>query len=270
MSMVDPSYFSKPVVAALTQVSGGRCYWPEPECPVPVTVDIDGDMVLNVEIAHIRGAHKNGPRYVPEMTDEERRRFGNLIFMCPSHHRVIDVLRVKEFSIEKLQDWKEQGEGQSYGVLKLLPGIDEDQLQAALTKALAEHAKELKEQVDKLDSAIARLAAIDQDAASLLRGRMQTANKMIDAGRKLSIAADQLRYMQDTSLFLLTAAQLLETNAAWHDTTDRLVNAAQMLSNTTASQDAAVSILSACDMMSTIDRRLESRIRELRNLEGGY
>lgn len=88
----DPSYFSKGVVASLAIVSGGTCYWPEPRCLVPVTVDVSGDVVLNVEIAHIRGAHPNGPRYVRTMTDAERRLFGNLLLMCPSHHRVIDVL----------------------------------------------------------------------------------------------------------------------------------------------------------------------------------
>src|ERR1700735_5209883 len=158
----DPSYFSKGVVASLAMVSGGTCYWPRPRCLVPVTVDIDGDMVLNVEIAHIRGAHENGPRYVKGMTNAERRMFGNLLLMCPSHHRVIDVLHKSDYDIDTLENWKRTREAGSYDVLRSLPGIDEDVLQESITLALREQARELKRQVDRLESAIAKLAEIDE------------------------------------------------------------------------------------------------------------
>jgi hypothetical protein len=74
--MADPSYISRSVAMSLAMVSGGTCYWPDPRCMKPVTEDVNGDKVLSVQIAHIRAARPDGPRYVKDMTDHDRRRFG--------------------------------------------------------------------------------------------------------------------------------------------------------------------------------------------------
>jgi hypothetical protein len=275
--LADPSYISKGVVAALAMVSGGTCYWPTPPCRVPVTVNVDGDMVLNVEIAHIRGAHRNGPRYVDSMLDEERRRFGNLLLLCPSHHRVIDVLRPKEFSIDDLEKWKKDREAASYDVLKQMPGIDEDTLQAVLTDAVKLQAKELEKQVSRFESAIAKLAAIDSDAASLLAQRMKSAET-------LSQAAKMLLHTEDTSATLFQAARMLiaasETAEMLLEVTARLprlngaaaqlTDAADLLQPLISSRGFLSSITNnlsdANDMLTQIDRTLSRKIAELRNL----
>jgi hypothetical protein len=290
----DPSYFSKGVVAALSRVSDNRCYWPKPPCSVPVIVNIDGDVVLNVEIAHIRGAHRNGPRYVEDMTDKERRRFGNLLLLCPAHHRVIDVLRPDDFSIGELTKWKKDREAGNYEVLELIPGIDEERLQAVLADAVKLQAKELEKQVSRFESAIAKLAAIDSDAASLLAQRMQ-------AAETLSRAAKMLLHTEDTSGMLFEAARMLagaeDTAEMLLETTARLSRldraAAQLtdaadllgpLNQTTAELTGAAGLLgplisshgtlstlvdnlsSAHGDLIAIDRALSRKIQELRNL----
>jgi len=42
------------------------------------------------KICHIEAASQNGPRYNPNMSDEERRHFDNLILLCDECHSIID------------------------------------------------------------------------------------------------------------------------------------------------------------------------------------
>jgi len=161
---------------------------------VPVTVDVNGDKILNVEIAHIRAAHPNGPRYVPSMTAVQRRMFGNLLLLCRAHHESIDVLHPGDYSIETLDGWKRAREAGNYAVLRQLPGIDEDRLQAILTDAIARQQQELERQVSRFEAALAKLAAIDSEA-SLIGQRMEAAGMLLRAGRMLI-------HTEDTSLIL--------------------------------------------------------------------
>lgn len=266
----DPSYFSKGVVASLAMVSGGTCYWPEPRCLVPVTVDIGGDMVLNVEIAHIRGAHMNGPRYVPDMTDAERRLFGNLLLMCPSHHRVIDVLHTGDYSIEKLEDWKRTREADRFDILRSLPTLDEDALQASFTRALREQAAELRQQVDRFEQALKQLARIDLDAARLLNARMKAAEKFQDAARRLEhtqytavlleSAAERLTHTQDTADLLLGVTYGIGGLSGLEDTADLLMSAAEAL------QQALGNVGAVSDLVEELDGAMSQRIQELREM----
>ena len=44
-----------------------------------------------VDMCHIAAASSDGPRYDPSQSDEDRNGFGNLILLCPNHHRRIDA-----------------------------------------------------------------------------------------------------------------------------------------------------------------------------------
>jgi hypothetical protein len=232
--MPDPRYYSRGTLAALVRLSGGTCYWPEPRCLVPVTVEVNGEHIFNLAIAHIRAAKFNGPRYVKAMSDDERRMFGNLILLCGAHHVYVDSDSGRHFTIDTLEGWKRKREGAHYDELKNLPGIDEIRLQEILSDALRQHTEELKEQVSRLDSAITRLAEIDAEAASLLRDRMRTAVMLRDAGSALQHtedtswmlreAARSLLHTQDTAEILLHAAQAL---SRFQGTADHLFDAAE-------------------------------------------
>ena len=281
-NLADPSYISKGVVAALAMVSGGTCYWPKPpRCIVPVTVDVDGDMVLNVEIAHIRGALPNGPRYVEDMTDEQRRQFGNLLLLCPSHHRVIDVIRPDDYSIDELVEWKKHREAGNYQILERIPVIDEDRLQTVLTDAIKQQGEELEKQVSRFEFAIAKLAAIDNESASLIAQRMRSAER-------LHQAASMLIHTEDTSRMLFTAGKSLQRTEITAETLLEAVTRLRRIERVVGSlHDAAESfgpvirtartlpqlvggLADAYESLVSIDQILSAKIRQLRVLRDDF
>lgn len=61
--------------------------------------------INNGVAAHITAASPGGPRYDPNMTEEERKNFSNGIWVCPTHGSLIDKLPL-EFSVADLQAYK--------------------------------------------------------------------------------------------------------------------------------------------------------------------
>jgi tetratricopeptide (TPR) repeat protein len=61
--------------------------------------------VLVGEIAHIQGALPDSPRFNPDMTNEQRRGYDNLLLMCGTHHTIIDN-DVNQWTLAKLLDLK--------------------------------------------------------------------------------------------------------------------------------------------------------------------
>ena len=49
----------------------------------------DGETIVS-KICHIEAASENGPRFNPEMDDDDRRHFNNLILLCDECHNIID------------------------------------------------------------------------------------------------------------------------------------------------------------------------------------
>ena len=72
-------------VKRLFTVSGNRCAFPHCESPL-----VEDSGTVTGEMAHIRAASDDGPRFDPEQSDEERHSFANLILLCRRHHKVID------------------------------------------------------------------------------------------------------------------------------------------------------------------------------------
>jgi hypothetical protein len=161
MPRTDPHNFKRSTIFALAAVGGGTCYWPDPPCNVPVTVFINGHPVTNLDIAHIRAAEPNGPRYFQAMTDDERRAWPNVILLCPPHHRFVDKIKPEDYPIEKLQGWKEDREAGKLAHLRNVNDLSEDRLQEIITYAMAEATRELRK-------AIGELGHTDPDAAMLL------------------------------------------------------------------------------------------------------
>ena len=70
----------------------------------------DGQTIVS-KICHIEAASKNGPRFNPNMNDDERRHFDNLILLCDECHSIIDNKENEhEYTVELLQDWKKTHE----------------------------------------------------------------------------------------------------------------------------------------------------------------
>lgn len=128
--------------AALMLACGTRvCY--RPGCRRPLVVTRGKERVSDFEIAHIRDELPPGDleadigwRYWPDdLTQEERNRFDNLMLLCTPCHKLIDRIRPRDFSPERLQGWKRAAEG---AALDGLPSetLDVDALATVLADAL--------------------------------------------------------------------------------------------------------------------------------------
>ncbi|MCY3662494.1 MAG: hypothetical protein OXH28_06670 [bacterium] len=107
--------------AALLLANGTMvCY--RPECPRPLVVTRQGQLVTDFEIAHIRDelppqdpSADIGWRYWPDdLAQEERNQFDNLILLCPPCHKLIDRGSPRDFSPELLHEWKRAAEGTAF------------------------------------------------------------------------------------------------------------------------------------------------------------
>ena len=56
------------------------------------------------KICHIEAAMPGGERFNPNMTNEERRKFENLVLMCEQHH--IETNKVHEYPVVKMKEIK--------------------------------------------------------------------------------------------------------------------------------------------------------------------
>lgn len=84
---------------------------------------MDGDLpVVTAQIAHIRAARPDGPRYDDPMTDDERHAFRNLILLRTFHHASVDGPETgSACSVEELTEWKTKGEGAVASDLRASP-----------------------------------------------------------------------------------------------------------------------------------------------------
>jgi hypothetical protein len=89
----------------LWAASGNQCGFPGCEEKV---VDIEQEIVVG-EICHIRAQSPGGPRYDPDLSDDEVDAHSNLILLCPTHHTYIDK-NPEEYLIEELERWKAEQE----------------------------------------------------------------------------------------------------------------------------------------------------------------
>ncbi len=92
-------------IKKLFALSGNECAFPK--CNNKI-VDLEYGTVVG-EIAHIKGRHKLAARYDPSQTESERNAFGNLILLCPEHHKIIDS-NPEKFTVERLTKMKHDHE----------------------------------------------------------------------------------------------------------------------------------------------------------------
>jgi len=95
---IKPSHLKR-----LSILSGNQCA--HPECARPLIAE-DGITIIG-KACHIHSASKGGPRFDPLMSDDQRRHFDNLIYLCDEHHAIIDNKdNEADFPAELLKSWK--------------------------------------------------------------------------------------------------------------------------------------------------------------------
>lgn len=96
----------KPTLDTLRELylkSGNKCAFPG--CH---EIMIDENGVFIGEVCHIEGAMPGGERFNKNQSNEERRKFENLMLMCHKHHKITDD--INEYTIEKLREMKKNHE----------------------------------------------------------------------------------------------------------------------------------------------------------------
>ncbi len=94
----------------LLALSGGICSYED--CGASLVQE----EVFNATLAHICAASPEGPRYDTSMTDEDRRSFENLMYMCPSHGSLVDKEKLHaKYTVEKLRQVKADHERRHSG-----------------------------------------------------------------------------------------------------------------------------------------------------------
>jgi hypothetical protein len=103
--------FPKPVADALGKRAAFVCS--NPDCRILTLAPSDENESKFLYIgkaAHICAAAKGGPRYIAEMTPEERKSGSNGIFLCSNCADMIDKNDGIDFPVERLRRWKEDHE----------------------------------------------------------------------------------------------------------------------------------------------------------------
>lgn len=89
----------------LFAASAGYCQ--NPACSNELFVDAAGKSVHIAEMAHVFAANDGGPRAKPELTDDERGAFENLIVLCANCHTIVDKAP-DAFPDHKMLAWKRE------------------------------------------------------------------------------------------------------------------------------------------------------------------
>jgi hypothetical protein len=175
--VAGPRDYSVGTERALYLLSRGTCYYPD--CAERVIRFVEGRPISNVQITHIRGALPNSARYDPNMTDEERAAFTNLILTCKPHHDLIDRVEPEKYPTELLHDWKAEREDNGLAALSGLSGLTDDRLAEMLESAFSAHAP-------RREVTIEIAAAIFYDGINAMSVPLESWRQLVDLNPHLS------------------------------------------------------------------------------------
>ena len=95
--------YTEKTIKRLFALSGNQCAFPN--CDKKL---VNESNAKDSNICHIEAKNKGGERYNPDMTDEERDDYPNLILLCIQHHD--ETNDVQKYTIEKLKQMKQSHE----------------------------------------------------------------------------------------------------------------------------------------------------------------
>jgi hypothetical protein len=91
--------FTDKTIKRLFGLSGNRCAFPS--CNA---IMVNTKNALDSNICHIEAANEGGERYNPDMSDEDRADYENLILLCRQHHD--ETNDVNNYTVEALKEMK--------------------------------------------------------------------------------------------------------------------------------------------------------------------
>jgi hypothetical protein len=107
-------------IKRLHALSGNQCA--AIDCNNPL-IARDGETIIS-KICHIEAASTKGARYNPNMTDDERKHFDNLILLCDECHNIIDnTENESKYPVSLLKKWKKLHENKQLDKLSKNPSL---------------------------------------------------------------------------------------------------------------------------------------------------
>jgi hypothetical protein len=185
----------------LAHYSGGHCYWPG--CTESVIREVEGRVHITVEIAHIRAANRNGPRYDELMTDDQRSDFRNLMLLCDPHHDLVDDKKKENFyTTEVLTRWKTQREANPREALNRLRDVTPSGLRKIVAEGLAQRDSNLLDALNRLENN-------DQEAAKLMRSLLDELTEAYSQLKGSMLNPDLIEQLGDAAALLDKHSEML-------------------------------------------------------------
>ncbi|MGH3699100.1 MAG: hypothetical protein ACRDRU_20715 [Pseudonocardiaceae bacterium] len=247
----DPRNYSVGDRAALVLLSRGSCYWPDCGHPIVMAVkDAEGKYSTVCQIAHIRSAEENGPRYDKKMSNDERRKFPNLIYLCKPHHDLVDDKKHEhKFPYERILKWKTDRETPGQAALAGLRELTEDRLQELISDAYELRQGQILEVLERLEKQDPEAAIfmqqmleeieqfrqnysyMDVDAAIILNQASNNLAGLADTAQILARATDGLKGLRDDAMTLITVVNALGSRGSTLDLLTQLRSLVERLEN---------------------------------------
>ena len=112
--------YKRSTIRRLDTLSGNECA--ASGCSKPL-IARDEKTIIS-KICHIEAANENGPRFNPDMNDDERRHFDNLILLCDECHLIIDNKENEDkYPVALLKEWKKNHESKQLNILNNKPSL---------------------------------------------------------------------------------------------------------------------------------------------------
>lgn len=170
-------------VKRLFAASGGFCAFPG--CNTRL-VDENSRALLG-EMCHINAASPGGPRFNPNLSENERSNDDNLIILCPTHHSLVDQ-DAETYTEEKLRSFKANHEAMVAAILSssvtktiqesqtkdLERQLDSESVDFAIVVALKKEFDAIRHYIPEL----ARVESTTEDARSYYRAKVKAAGNI--------------------------------------------------------------------------------------------
>jgi hypothetical protein len=176
------------VLKILFSRAGDRCAFPGCRQALTEEATAEDEAVVLGRISHVVSDSDIGPRADPSMSRDDRRRYPNLILLCPTHHELVDA-QDSTYAADDLRDWKQK---------------HEKWVQIRLTEEAAEISFE---ELEAVTAALESQPVRPEDDLVLLdpSEKMQRNDLTLSTRELLQIG--QLRF-QDVQAFVADAAQI--------------------------------------------------------------
>ena len=102
-------YYTVADRALLWSRSGGLCCFPDCDVECVEEAQNEDPSATIGQFGHIEGSSNEGPRPNPSLSERQRDEYPNLILLCPTHHRRVDVFD-SVYTVAELRQWKSERE----------------------------------------------------------------------------------------------------------------------------------------------------------------